>query len=81
MVAGAIAAGNLETVVDYCTRDVVATSYLYLRYQLLRGQLDVPGYQIACSQLKALWAPKIPRWVEDSEFVNQAIDFTRLELR
>lgn len=83
MVAGLIAAGNLSVVADYCERDVVQTTYLYFRHQLLRGRITFEEYKASCTALKAQWEPKIPRWKEtENEFHGGSpINFERLELR
>jgi 3'-5' exonuclease len=39
-----IHAGRLSEVGDYCLCDVVQTAAIFLRLQLLRGELDRPGY-------------------------------------
>ncbi|MGC4067608.1 MAG: 3'-5' exonuclease [Polyangiaceae bacterium] len=47
-------AGRIQEVRDYCLCDVVQTAGLFLRTQLLRGELDVEGYRTAMAQLIAL---------------------------
>jgi 3'-5' exonuclease len=37
-------AGNLEGIRDYCETDVLNTFLIYLRYELMRGNLDQAGY-------------------------------------
>ena len=37
-------AGNLKGIRDYCETDVLNTWLVYLRFQLMRGQLDHTGY-------------------------------------
>ena len=37
-------AGNLKGIRDYCETDVLNTWLVYLRFQLMRGQLDATGY-------------------------------------
>lgn len=51
MVAPLIEAGRLAEVQRHCLCDVVQTGFLFLRAQLLRGILDVPGYQKAAEAL------------------------------
>jgi hypothetical protein len=43
-VAGAIAAGRLAEVRNYCETDVFNTYLLYLRFRLMRGELDANGH-------------------------------------
>lgn len=54
-VAGLVAAGDMDAVRAYCSRDVVQTTYLYLRYRLLRGELSRAGYAQACALLRGQW--------------------------
>jgi predicted PolB exonuclease-like 3'-5' exonuclease len=44
-------AGRIQEVRDYCLCDVVQTAGLFLRTQLLRGELDTLQYREAVSQL------------------------------
>lgn len=37
--------GNLKGIRDYCETDVLNTWLVYLRFQLMRGQLDTVGYE------------------------------------
>jgi len=37
--------GRLAAIRDYCEIDVVNTYLIYLRYELMRGNLDRPDYQ------------------------------------
>lgn len=46
-------AGRLDEVYAYCLCDVVQTALLFLRLQLLRGQLDREGYRAAATALLA----------------------------
>ena len=63
-VAGLVAAGDMAAVRAYCSRDVVQTTYLYLRYRLLRGELSREAYTRACQALQGLWAgrPGFESW-------------------
>jgi predicted PolB exonuclease-like 3'-5' exonuclease len=38
-------AGKLGEIRDYCETDVLNTYLVYLRFELLRGNLDAPGYE------------------------------------
>ena len=37
--------GNLKGIRDYCETDVLNTWLVYLRFQLMRGELDPTGYE------------------------------------
>jgi predicted PolB exonuclease-like 3'-5' exonuclease len=47
-------AGRIQEVRDYCLCDVVQTAGLFLRTELLRGELDLTQYREATHQLLAL---------------------------
>lgn len=53
-VGAAVAAGEIDRVMNYCLVDVAQTAGVFLRVQLLRGELTLGGYQAAASQLLAL---------------------------
>jgi predicted PolB exonuclease-like 3'-5' exonuclease len=44
-VEGLYHGGQLALIKNYCLSDVAQTAFLFLRYRLLQGALDVPGYQ------------------------------------
>ena len=44
-VAGAFARGEIGAIRDYCETDVANTYLLFLRFQLIRGILDPPGFE------------------------------------
>jgi len=44
-------AGRIKEVRDYCLCDVVQTTAVFLRVQLLRGELTLEGYRVAMSGL------------------------------
>ena len=50
-VEGLYNAGQLDMIKKYCLTDVAQTAFLFLRYRLLQGALDVGGYQRAAQQL------------------------------
>ena len=79
MVEEAVRGGHMEIVKNYCLRDVVSTSYLYLRQQLTRASITIDQYRTATAALRGLWEPQIPRWSPSADFIPN-IDFTRLEL-
>lgn len=47
-----VKAGRLKGVRDYCETDVLNTYLVYLRFQLIRGQLDAPGYDNEITRLR-----------------------------
>lgn len=47
-----LAAGEFDSVRDYCETDALNTYLLYLRFELMRGKLDTPGYTEACARVK-----------------------------
>jgi predicted PolB exonuclease-like 3'-5' exonuclease len=47
------ASGQLEALRQYCLSDVAQTAFVFLRFRLLSGQLDRPGYQRAAADLLA----------------------------
>jgi len=50
-VAAYVAAGRIEDVRAYCEEDVLNTYQVFLRYALLRGEIDVAGLNSAISVL------------------------------
>jgi len=62
--------GELAAIRDYCETDAVNTYLVYLRFQLLRGQLNAEHYQQECelvrSQLQSLdqahWREFLAAW-------------------
>jgi predicted PolB exonuclease-like 3'-5' exonuclease len=44
-------AGQLPLIKSYCLTDVAQTAFLFLRYRLLQGVLDIGGYQRAAALL------------------------------
>jgi predicted PolB exonuclease-like 3'-5' exonuclease len=45
-------AGGIEAIRNYCETDVLNTYLVYLRFQLLRGQLDVKSHAAACLRVR-----------------------------
>jgi 3'-5' exonuclease len=52
-VAGMVAAGKIEEVRDYCLQDVAQTVGVFLRVQLLRGEITLELYRSAAAALLA----------------------------
>ncbi|MDY6942378.1 MAG: 3'-5' exonuclease [Pseudomonadota bacterium] len=49
----AFLAGEVAAIRDYCETDALNTYLIYLRFQLIRGDLDPAGYQRECALVKA----------------------------
>jgi len=47
-------AGDIGQIRDYCETDVLNTWLVYLRFELMRGNIDAPGFDKECEQLKEL---------------------------
>jgi hypothetical protein len=47
-------AGRLNEIRNYCETDVLNTYLVYLRFELLRGNLDPAGYDQECGRLRAM---------------------------
>lgn len=62
-VAAAVAAGRLADVRNYCETDVFNTYLLYLRFRLMRGELDAGGYATEVSVARErIAASDAPHW-------------------
>jgi len=48
----AIRGGDFQRVRDYCETDVLNTYLVYLRFQTMRGHLDVHGYRQECALVR-----------------------------
>jgi predicted PolB exonuclease-like 3'-5' exonuclease len=63
-------AGRLGEIRDYCETDVLNTYLVYLRFELLRGNLDPPGYErelglvreLLQSEDRAHWRAFLDAW-------------------
>ena len=74
-VEGLYHAGQIEALRRYCLHDVAQTAFVFLRYRLLSGQLDRPGYRRAAeAMLSAVLAD--PR----TQALGETIDRDRLLL-
>jgi predicted PolB exonuclease-like 3'-5' exonuclease len=51
---GAVLAGELAAVRNYCETDVLNTYLVLLRFELFRGRLDPAGYQLELERLREL---------------------------
>jgi predicted PolB exonuclease-like 3'-5' exonuclease len=62
-VAGAVAAGRLAEVRDYCETDVLNTYLLYQRFRLMRGEIDAGGYATEVSLARErITSTGAPHW-------------------
>jgi hypothetical protein len=50
-VEGLYNAGQLESIKNYCLSDVAQTAFLFLRWRLLQGAVDLDGYRRAAAAL------------------------------
>ena len=48
-----VAAGRLTEVTDYCLTDVLATYCVFLRYEMVRGELRQAHFEASMHSLKA----------------------------
>ncbi len=56
-------AGEEQAIRDYCETDAANTYLVYLRFQMMRGQLDQAQYQAECDRLRhALTQKSQPHW-------------------
>ncbi|HEV8323684.1 MAG TPA: 3'-5' exonuclease [Myxococcota bacterium] len=76
-VEGLYRAGSLDAIRNYCLCDVAQTTFLFLRYQLLRGELDAPAYQRAA---EALW-DALAADARVGPILSNGVDLDRLLLR
>jgi len=64
-VASAFQAGRLGEIRAYCETDVLNTWLIYLRFLLMRGQLDAAGHEAEVARVRAfLKASTAPHWQE-----------------
>jgi len=68
MVWDAYQAGKLTEIRDYCETDVLNTYLVYLRFELIRGNLDQKGYEMEIRRvrdyLKAESKPHLQAFLE-----------------
>lgn len=46
-------AGKIQEIRDYCETDALNTYLVYLRFELMRGNLDEPGWRAECERVRA----------------------------
>ena len=44
--------GEIEEIRNYCESDVLNTYLVYIRYQLIRGELSPEGYELECQRVR-----------------------------
>jgi len=44
--------GEIGRIRDYCETDTLNTYLVYLRFELMRGRLDAPGYRAECARVR-----------------------------
>ncbi len=52
----AFQAGDIAAIRDYCETDVLNTYLIYLRFEMLRGQLSTEAYQQECQRVRDVLA-------------------------
>lgn len=67
-------AGEYRQIAQYCQSDVLNTYWLYLKYRLLQGQIDIFRY----GELLEIWLEKLPKDKNYSEIFKEVI---KIELR
>ena len=64
-----VAAGRLKEVADYCLTDVLATFCVFLRYEMVRGDLRPAHFDASMESLKAIVQRHIEQWPLLSAFL------------
>lgn len=65
--------GNLEAIREYCETDVLNTYLVFLRFELMRGELSRPQYETTLTQLKAyLTKENKPHFDQFLSLLNEA---------
>ena len=65
-----VAAGRLTEVADYCLTDVLATYCVYLRYEMVRGDLRPAHFDASMDSLRAIIQKHIEQWPLLSAFLK-----------
>ena len=60
----AFAAGRLPEITRYCISDAVQTAFLWLRWQFLKGALELAGYRASAQALLAATLEPVPALAE-----------------
>lgn len=69
-VAGMYAEGKIEQIANYCTSDTLQTAFVFLRWRLTKGRIDLPKYQEAVQALLTAMTLK-PELKELYDLINQ----------
>ena len=64
-----VEAGRLAEVTDYCLTDVLATYSVFLRYEMVRGDLRPAHFDASMDSLKAIVQRHLEQWPLLSAFV------------
>jgi predicted PolB exonuclease-like 3'-5' exonuclease len=64
-----VAAGRLSEVADYCLTDVLATACVFLRYEMVRGELRPAHFDASMDSLKAIVQRHLEQWPLLSAFL------------
>ena len=64
-----VAGGRLKEVADYCLTDVLATFCVFLRYEMVRGDLKPAHFDASMESLKAIVQRHIEQWPLLSAFL------------
>ena len=64
-----VAAGRLNEVADYCLTDVLATFCVFLRYEMVRGELRPAHLDASMHSLKAFVQRYLEQWPVLSAFL------------
>ena len=64
-----VAEGRLKEVADYCLTDVLATFCVFLRYEMVRGELKPAYFDASMDSLKAIVQRHLEQWPLLSAFL------------
>ena len=64
-----VAAGRLTEVADYCLTDVLATYSVFLRYEMVRGDLRPAHFDASMDSLRAMVQKHVEQWPLLSAFL------------
>jgi hypothetical protein len=64
-----VAGGRLKEVADYCLTDVLATFCVFLRYEMVRGDLKPAHFDASVGSLRAVVQKHLEQWPLLSAFL------------
>ena len=64
-----VEAGRLTEVTDYCLTDVLATYSVFLRYEMVRGELRPAHFDASMESLRAIVQRHLEQWPLISAFL------------